>query len=268
MNKLPHGSWINSARNYKVTNNILYAELQDIFGIWHKNTIFIEYDKYYDNRNGQFFKHKKIINSKPNKWCILLTTAIGVGNQSEYRKNLYLKQIEKWVTNTNYFIFIVESTGNGHLFNNMKNQNINRIDIISINLEKNSSSSILEALSLKEAVNHINNTNIGKEITHILKVTGRYFLPNIQNSLENVTHDLDFYIQIHTNHKINWQNTEYYGIRKNLLIPMVNNVIENKKLMEHNFYNFINQDDFDLCTLGPFPNKIRRGGDNMLLNKL
>jgi hypothetical protein len=268
MNKLPHGSWINSARNYKVVNNVLYAELEDIFGFWHKNVIFIEYDKYYDNKNGRFFKHQKIINNKPNKWCILLTTAIGVGKETEFRKELYIKQIKKWLSNTNYFIFVVESTGNGNFFDDIKNEYINRIDIISIELEKNPSSSILEALSIKEAMKYILESNIGEYITHILKVTGRYFLYDIQNSLENLTQDLDFYIQIHTNHNIEWQNTEYYGIKKNLMIPLMDNVIENKNFMENNFYKYINQKHFNLSILGPFPNNIKRGGDKQIILNL
>jgi hypothetical protein len=198
---------------------------------------------------------------KKNKWCILLTTAIGLSDM-EYRKKLYLMQLEKWVTRTNYFIFIVESTGNGHFFNTIKDKYPGRIDIISIKLPPSPSSSILEAHSIKAAMNRILQTNI----THILKVTGRYFLNDIQNSLENVIPNLDFYIQIHN--KDNWQNTEYYGIRKKLMIPMVNTVIKNKQLMEYNFYNFIHQPQFKLTTLGPFKNNIKRGGDKILIENL
>lgn len=92
MNKLQIGGWINSARNYKTINNVLYTELKDIFGFWHQNIIFIEYDKYYENSNGKLIKYKKIMNNRPNKWCILLTTAIIVGNEKE-RLKIYLKQI-------------------------------------------------------------------------------------------------------------------------------------------------------------------------------
>ena len=255
---LPSGSWIESSRNYRVENNVLYAELKDIHGKWIKNNVLIEYDNY-DNMNGQ------LVPQKVNKWCILLTTAIGLSD-IEYRKELYLMQLEKWVTNTNYFIFIVESTGNGDFFNTIKDRYQDRIDIISIRLAPSTSSSILEAQSIKCAMNHILQTNI--DITHILKVTGRYCLDTIQNSLENVTPNLDFYIQIHANPTIQWQNTEYYGIRKNLMIPMVDTVIENSAHMEHNFYMFIHQPQFTSTTLGPFQNEIRRGGDNMLIENL
>jgi len=204
---------------------------------------------------------KKIIN----KWCVLLTTAIGASD-IEYRKELYLMQLKKWVTRTNYFIFIVESTGHGDFFKPMKDKYPDRIDIISITLFPSTNSSILEAHSINHAINYIRQTNI--DITHILKVTGRYFLDNIQNSLENAIPNLDFYIQIHTNHTIKWQNTEYYGIRKNLMIPMVNTVIQNSNFMEYNFYEFIHQPYFKSTTLGPFHNQIRRGGDNMLIENL
>lgn len=257
---LPSGSWIETSRNYRVENNVLYAELKNIQGNWIKQQVWIEYNKYYDNING-----KLVPQNIKNKWCILLTTAIGASD-IEYRKELYLMQLEKWVTNTNYFIFIVESTGNGDFFNPMKDKYPDRIYIISICLSPSPSSSILEAHSINYAMHHILQTNI--DITHILKVTGRYFLDDIQNSLENVTPNLDFYIQIHANPTIQWQNTEYYGIRKNLMIPMVDTVIKNSKHMEHNFYTFIHQPHFTTTTLGPFHNEIRRGGDNMLIENL
>ena len=200
-----------------------------------------------------------------NKWCVLLTTAIEASDM-EYRKELYLMQLEKWVTQTNYFIFIVESTGHGDCFNTMKDRYPDRIDIISICLFPSTSSSVLEAHSINHAMNHILQTNL--DITHILKVTGRYFLDDIQKSLENVVPNLDFYIQIHVNHNIKWQHTEYYGIRKNLMIPMVDTVIQNSNFMEYNFYEFINQPHFKSTILGPFHNQIRRGGDNLLIENL
>jgi len=272
---LPKGSWIHSSRNYKVIDNILFAELRDNNGNWIKNKIALDINSEYNNCNGLFNCHKINNNNLnklfKNKWCILLTTAINVNdNQNEinYRKNLYLYQINKWLNNTNYFIYIVESTGNGNFFDNIKNKNINRINVISLKLEKSSSSSILEAISIKAAMNYILTTNEGKECTHILKVTGRYFLNNIQYVLENKNQKLDVYIQIYTNHKIKWQNTEYYGIKKELLIPMVENVIQNGDLMEKNFYSFIHNNNLTKNILGPFDNNIRRGGDKMLINKL
>ena len=73
---------------------------------------------------------------------------------------------------------------------------------------------------------------------------------------------------IYTNHNKKWQNTEYYGIRKELLIPMVENVIQNSNLMENNFYNFINNNKFKIITLGPFNNNIPRGGDGIIITNL
>ena len=177
-------------------------------------------------------------------------------------------QIEKWLKNTNYFIFIVESTGNGFEFGDIEKSNTERIKVISLKLESSTSSSILEAKSIKEAMNYILTTSVGQNCSHILKVTGRYFLQDIQNKLENITPNADVYIQIHTNHSNKFQNTEYYGIKKELFIPMVETVIENGKLMEHNFYEYITENRLKKCILGPFENNIRRGGDKMLLKNL
>ena len=211
----------------------------------------------------------KNISVKINKWCVLLTTAIDVNNEINFRSILYLEQIEKWINNTNYVIFIVESTGHSFIFNQIKNKYNNRIFLISLNLNKNGSSSILEAISIDNAMKIILDTNIGQNVTHILKVTGRYFLNNIQDILQNIYQDIDIYIQIHTDHNIKWQNTEYYGIKKELLIPMVENVIKYSYYMEHNFYDFIFiNNNFKITNLGPFLNKIARGGDDLIITYL
>jgi mannosyltransferase OCH1-like enzyme len=271
---LPEGTWLHSSRNNKIINNTLYTELKDEKNKWIRNKIFIEMDKCYDNCNGKLHSNNTVIdnnNINTNKWVVLLTTAIKINSdisELDYRKNLYLEQINKWLKNTELFIFIVESTGSGHFFEELKNNNKNRIDIISLNLEPASSSSILEANSIKLAMTYILETEIGKKCSHILKVTGRYFLYDIQYRLDNITPDADVYIQIHTNHDIEWQNTEYYGIKKELLIPMVETVIQSSNLMEHSFYLFIFQNNLKIILFNPFPNNIPRGGDKIIINPL
>ena len=76
------------------------------------------------------------------------------------------------------------------------------------------------------------------DCTHILKVTGRYFLQNINNVLNGCIHDLDVYLQHHCNHVIRWQNTEYYGIRKTILKDFLSTVL-NEGLIEQKIYDFI-----------------------------
>ena len=55
----PEGSWIHSARNYYIDNNILIAELLDTNNNWCKNKIVLDANKFYDNYNGSFYAHYK-----------------------------------------------------------------------------------------------------------------------------------------------------------------------------------------------------------------
>lgn len=203
----------------------------------------------------------------PNKWIILLTTAVNVNGEIEYRKQLYKTQILKWLKNTNYYIYVVESTD---VDLNITHE---RLKFISFELPTIQISSQCESRSRGEAISmsylldQIKDDANFIDCTHILKVTGRYFLQNINNVLNECTHNLDVYLQHHYNHNIKWQNTEYYGIRKNILNKFLLTVL-NEGLMEHKFYDFIFKNKLTFDRIGPFKNNIERGGDKMLIRYL
>lgn len=208
---------------------------------------------------------KKLLHSNttttPNKWIILLTMAVNVKGESEYRKQLYNTQILKWLNDTNYYIYVVESTG-VHL-----NLTHERLKLVSFELPKLASSSQSEASSMLYLLDQIKTDAHFIDCTHILKVTGRYFLQNINNVLNNCSHNLDVYLQHHYNHNIKWQNTEYYGIRKTLVERFLSTVL-NEGLMEHKFYNFIFKNKLTFTRIGPFKNNIERGGDKLIIRNL
>ena len=205
----------------------------------------------------------KITNLKPQKniikkkWAILLTTAINVKDISKRksRKDLYNRQISKWLKYTNLDIFIVESTGaDFDLFLYHP-----RITIIRANISNKGSSSQTEARSIKEAIQYI-----GLEYNYILKVTGRYFLKGIEYHLKKVT-DVDIVLQKHC--KTNWQNSEYFGGKREVISNFIETVLD-KGLMEERLYDFIVKNKLTFKRIGPFPNNIRRGGDNLLIKNL
>lgn len=197
----------------------------------------------------------------PNKWIILLTMAVNVNGESEYRKKLYKNQILKWLHYTNYHIYVVESTG---VDLNITHE---RLKYVSFNLPKLASSSQSEASSMLYMLNQIKDDENFIKCTHILKVTGRYFLENINSVLNNCTHNLDVYPQHHYNHLNKWQHTEYYGIRKTLIEKFLLTVV-NEGLIENKFYEFIFKNKLTFSRIGPFKNNIRRGGDNRLIRNL
>lgn len=196
-----------------------------------------------------------------NKWIVILTTAVNINNESEYRKKIYKKQISNWLRYTNHYIYVIESTG---VYLNITHE---RLKYVSFYLPKLASSSQSEAVSILHILNDIKNDPVYMECTHILKVTGRYFLQNISNVLNNSIQDLDVYLQHHFNHNIRSQNTEYFGIRKTLLEKFLLTVVK-EGLIEHKFYEFIVKNKLSFARIGPFINNIARGGDKQLIRYL
>jgi hypothetical protein len=200
-----------------------------------------------------------------NKWIILLTSSVSnINNKikdSEYRKKLYKQQITRWLNETNLDIFIVESSG--YDFPEINHERLHKI-IFKFDREYPSSSQY-EAQSILYALENIKNTPQFNNCTHILKVTGRYFLKDIEKVLNNTHQDLDLYLQKHRDTNKKWQHTEYYGIKKELFLPFLQK-FKDIGLVEHILFEFSNQHSG--CFIGPFPNNVRRGGDNMLLKYL
>ena len=203
-----------------------------------------------------------------NNWIVLLTTCVNPQNQSHnnrheirFRKDLYTHQLKQWLNETNLHIVVVESSG--YTFPDIQHE---RLTVISFTLDKKyDSSSQYEARSLMHAMDQIKDMEFFNNCTHILKVTGRYYLKNVENVLSNAELDLDLYMQYWRHDGRKWQNTEYFGIRKELLLPMLEPIID-IGLIEHCFYEF--SLDKKYCFIGKFPNNIPRGGDRVVYKEL
>ena len=223
----------------------------------YKRKIRIFHKRKKQKQNVQIQSHNTSENK--NKWIILLTMAVNVNGENEYRKKLYKEQLLKWLNYTDYYIYVIESTG-VHL-----DITHERLKFVSFKLPPLASSSQSEATSILHILNDIKNDPAYINWTHILKVTGRYFLHNINGVLNNCVPDLDVYIQHH--YGIKWQNTEYFGIRKTLLEKFLLTVV-NEGIMEHRFYEFIVKNKLKFIRIGPFVNNVARGGDKMIINPL
>lgn len=200
---------------------------------------------------------------KPISYVVLLTTCVhakGISNNEiEERKELYSKQINRWINETNLPIFVVESSG--YKFDEIPKNNRLHIFSFTINDNLNTSSTESEKISINYAIKQMEKFRKYKKASHVLKVTGRYFLEGIENKLDD---KFDLYLQLHRNDVIKFQNSEYYGIRKELIVPFLNSV--NNILMEHALYNFSLNTTW--ATIGPFPNNVKRGGDKLVINPL
>ena len=199
---------------------------------------------------------------KIQNWIILLTTAVNNHNNTlidtEYRKKLYNDQIVKWLNNTSYTIIVVESSGYDFPIEH------ERLIKISFKIkEEIFCSTQSESISIKYALDYIKNTHYYNVCTHILKVTGRYYLEGIETYFNTISSNKDLYLQNHRNDEIKWQNSEYYGIKKQLFLTFLESV---NKLMEHSLYDFSLVNTY--CQIGYFKNNIPRGGDNMVISEL
>jgi len=204
----------------------------------------------------------------PENWVVLLTTAVnpfGKNDTNEilYREQLYKKQIHRWLNDTDYEIFVTESTG-GTIPNLLDSPRLHLINFDLIKeFGKSTSSSFYESHSFVKFVKFFQETDFYDKTTHILKVTGRYFLPDINKQI-SVLRNYDVYIQKRKSK--NWQNTEYFGINKHLLLDLANKNLSDNTYLEHTFYNFIQ--DKKRMKFEPFENNISRGGDGKTLNPL
>ena len=106
-----------------------------------------------------------------------------------------------------------------------------------------------------------------RNITHILKVTGRYFLVEEQISKHADLRSPVLFLQTHRNEDINWQNSEYFGIRKDALGLLGYRVLHSNQAMEESLFSLSNI--FGYVSLEPgFPNIQPRGGDGLVIHPL
>lgn len=205
-------------------------------------------------------------NTKTNKYVVLLTMCvkpnqqdwnnqININEEAEYRKKLYSDVINKWLNYTNYDIFVIESSG--YTFPDIKHD---KLHVISFNLESQSNSSIAESKSILYALDKIKDININ--YTHILKVTGKYYLDNIEKTLNDLPNNYDIYTQTHINH--DWQqiNTEYYCIKKELYNDFAQTCGPS---MESHMYQFV-KDKKWMSIPKTFSNNIKRNCGNIITN--
>jgi len=201
-----------------------------------------------------------------NEWAVLLTACVAPFNAKEdeikYRTELYKTQIQKWLTETKLPIFVVESSNNTDIFKELNDPD-NKLTYYTLLANDISSSSIGELNSLKYALENMKTNERYIKSKYILKVTGRYFLNDIENAINKLQEGQDLYLQKHRTAE--WQNSEYYGIKKDLFDEFVNSY-DNSLLMENNLYKFSLNKKIDYFE--PFNNDIPRGGDKMIIQQL
>jgi len=204
-----------------------------------------------------------------NNWIVILTTSISnkenTITDTEYRKELYSSNILKWLEYTIFPIVVIESSGY-----NFPEINHERLYKYSFEIDDNIKLNHLgdkEIYSLSVVLDKIKDLDIYKNCSHILKVTGRYYLEGIEAVLTSVPLHKELYLQFHRYDDVKYQNCEYFGMKNELFNNFVSDYYNlNGELMEQKLWGFsINKDKWHI---GYFNNKIARGGDKLIITKL
>lgn len=163
----------------------------------------IEYDIwmaviYYSlNHNKKYIE--KFSNSE--KISLILTTTVNINKKINYlplvdsniRKNIYIDAIKKWLNNTDFNIILVENSG--YEFPELeyeKEKYKNNFEIFSFDqknlkeanyLKNNTSKGAHEFFSIDYA---INNSKLIKKSLFVIKITGRYYIPDFKNYINSI----------------------------------------------------------------------------------
>ena len=226
--------------DYIIILVIIYIIISEIILIYNKNNFILsnKYDKM--------------------SWAILLTSCVRTNKPDDPRMGYYMDSIKSWLNNTSLPIFIVESSN--YTFPEFANT---RLKVCSFNLTDQRGPSQYEAKSIKYAMEYFKNDL--KPYTHIMKVTGRYFL-NIENILPKLN-NVDIILQSKHNPRIKWNNSEIFGFRIGIENKFLDSILEDG-FMEETIYKYANSHSFE--RLPPISNikKIKRGGDSLIMDPL
>jgi mannosyltransferase OCH1-like enzyme len=200
----------------------------------------------------------------PPQWCVLLTTCIkpilSRADAAAERLRAYTMSLSKWFDDTQdqgVPVFVVESSGTALPAD--INPQVTDVFRISQNpahtsVTQTEADSVLHALAkFQDAM---------QSYTHVLKVTGRYFIPNIDELLSGVP-DVDVVLQ-HTHSKAE-NHTEVLGFRKSLA-PTIFGGIPLGTPIEAHVLHVIARDRLSTFRLAPIPNvlKVKRGAGDLV----
>lgn len=212
------GTWAKTARDIKYKDGVISCHLKRKNGSWLENKVKCDHTKEYNNYDGVLNT-----NSEPKPKVAILLTMCFRGNPD--KKIYYEKSIKEW-NKENLPIFIVESSN----YNFKKFDNMN-LKICSLDIVKEPSFTQYESKSILYAMNFFKEEL--KSYTHVLKITGRYFL-NIKNILDNLP-NVDLLLQHRQDKKIKWNNSEIFGFRIGMENELLSSITK-KGTFEHHIY--------------------------------
>lgn len=147
-----------------------------------------------------YLKKNENFSNFNNKVSILLTCTVNINNNitflyqrnNEERKKLYIDRIKKWLYNTNLNIIVVENSNENFFELKEELEKFkDRFEIFTydsneekdaIYLKNNTSKGAHELYSIQYAYKH---SNLLQNSDFIIKITGRYYVEQLENFLKN-----------------------------------------------------------------------------------
>jgi len=166
--------------------------------------------------------------------CILLTTTVYINttdylndyNSPDSRLQLYIDTINDYINYTNLTIYVVESSN--YSFPEFKNNP--RVKVFTFKTDNkikcnDCSATPYEAESILKAFNYFDLKRYDK----IIKVTGKYYIPNMETLIKNIPADADIFFQNTNENMLGKQNSEIFGCKTKFLPEIMNKIIENSR---------------------------------------
>jgi len=181
---------------------------------------------------------------------ILLTTTINTENHiswlkqrnSEERKQMYEEIIKLWLNKTNFKIVVIENSGSN--FNLEKNKNLEIISFTypekdKILLDTYVAKGQHEMYSIQYACK---NSKFIKNTDYVIKLTGRYFIPEFEKIITKLVLNQDCIRQSQIWRKMN--RCEIVGCHKNIIdkifyFPLKDDMMEQEMMNRMKNYNIL-----------------------------
>jgi hypothetical protein len=166
--------------------------------------------------------------------AILLTTCVEPSSRQKKRlsvrrrKSLYMEKINLYLEHTNAMIFVVESTG--YTFP-IVHDRFRQFTFASQNETTYYSSSQAEADSILRAYE----SGMFDGYRRILKITGKYFIPDIVGVIENIPRCAGVVYQNGCKHA--WQPSEIFGFDTKYTCSIFEPVYKSTETMERSLWN-------------------------------
>lgn len=152
-------------------------------------------------------------NPNPLKYCLLLTMYI---NGDDKRREIYMHRLKRWLEETSFDIYTVESSGEKL---NICHPRLKQFTFIQGDKYKGNST-ITERDSILRACEYFQNDFDQYDI--VFKITGKYFIPLLENVLLSVNSDAELIFQNRCN--LLEQNTEIIGYKPTFLYKITKNI--------------------------------------------